>query len=211
MISRQRYALAFVLTLATLAISAPAAAVGLGTFGCITNNIAGDCAIGEAQLSATLVESGGDVLLTLTMTGSDAGVVEQLFIESSIVSGITFQSSTAAGIVVFGSGQSGGTLPGGNMVGFMEAFNISANNPKPRNGIGRHSQDDLSPQAGAFLLELTGGSFDDLLSDLRIGVHVISFDTDGSESFISVVPEPRTAMLLGLGLLMLCVVRRPAL
>lgn len=212
MISHQRHARALALTLVTLAISSPAAAMGLGSFGCITNNSSGDCTIGTVQLSATLVASGANALLTLTMAGSEVGVAEQLFIESSIVSGISFQSSTASGLVDFGTGQAGGNLPGGNTVGFNEAFNIAADNPAPREGIGRHAQDDTSPQGGAFLLSLIGGSsFDDLLLDLRIGVHVIGYDSNGSESFVAtVVPEPGTALLLGLGLFLFSWVRQPA-
>ena len=166
-LSRKLIALSFTLALAPLSIGAPASAVGFGTFSCITNNDSGDCLIGATQLSATLVAAGSDAVLTLTMAGSDAGVVKQLFIESSIVSGISFQGSVASGLVAFGTGSSGGNLPGGNSVSFNEAFNIAAANPAPRNGIGRHPQDNVSPQAGAFLLSLTGGSFGELLAELR--------------------------------------------
>jgi hypothetical protein len=197
------FKLVLLIVLIHLGLATPAA--GFEVFSCITDNDADDCAIGTAQLSVTLVESGGDALLTITMAGSDVGVVERLFVESSLVSGISFQGSTASGTVAFGTGQAGGNLPGGNTVNFSEAFNIAANNPAPRNGIGRHPQDDVSPQAGEFLLSLTGGSFNDLLLDLRIGVHVTGYASGGSESFVVVttVPEPGTAALLGLGLLAL--------
>jgi hypothetical protein len=194
-----------VLLIALIHLGLTTSAAGFEAFSCITHNDADDCAIGTAQLSATLVESGGDALLTITMAGSDVGVVEQLFIESSLVSGIGFQGSIASGTVAFGSGQAGGNLPGGKTVSFSAAFNIAANNPAPRNGIGRHPQDDVSPQAGEFLLSLAGGSFNDLLLDLRIGVHVTGYTSGGSESFVVVttVPEPGTAALFSLGLLAL--------
>ena len=38
----------------------PAAALGFESFECITDNDAGDCAIGTAQLSMTIVETGGE-------------------------------------------------------------------------------------------------------------------------------------------------------
>jgi hypothetical protein len=195
------YLLSCLCIVAALSIAAPASAVDFNGFDCISDNDASDCAIGESQLSATIVASGADALLTLTMTGPDDGVVEQLFIESALVSGISFDSSGGVGVVAFGSGQIGGTLPGGTMVSFLEAFNIMANNPAPRNGIGRHNLDDTSPQSGDFLLSLTGGNFDDLVAELRIGVHVIGYDGDGSESFVSTpLPEPNTLTLIGLGI-----------
>ena len=50
--------------------------------------------------------------------------------------------------------------------------------------------------------ELTNG-------DLRIGIHVIAFDSGGSESFINVpIPEPGTALLVATGLLALAASRR---
>ena len=175
-----------------LLVAAPAQAVMI-PFGCITNNNLGDCAIGETQLSGDLTVD----MLTITMTGTDAAVVEQVFIEGASVTGIMFASSVGSGIVDFEpTGQAGGTLPGGNQpsVNFMEAFNISANNPKPRKGIGWHPQDLTSPQSGKFLL-----SGD--LSDLRVGVHVIGYASGGSESFVGTpIPEPGTLLLIGSGL-----------
>ena len=202
MLRRSLHSLAFALVWAPLWIGSPAAAVEFEAFSCITNNDAGDCAIGTTQLSATVVQSGGDAVLMISMTGPQAGVVEQIFIESSFVTAISFQASTATGVVAFGTGQVGGNLPGGAMVGFDEVFNIAADNPAPSNGIGRHPQDDVSPQTAAFLLSLTGGDFSDLLTDLRIGVHVIGYSSGGSESFISTpIPEPGTFALLATGLL----------
>ncbi len=184
-------------------------AIPLMSFDCITLNLASDCGIGEAQLSGSVVASNGDALLTIQMTGLADGVVERVFIESSIVSAISFSGSGGGGIVNFTGDGSPGTLPGGTGVGFVTAVSASADNPSPSNGIGHHNQDDTSPQSGMFLLTLLGGDFNDLLSDLRVGVHVTAFESDGSESFVTqLVPEPSTALLFGVGLIGLLVSAR---
>ncbi len=180
-------------------VAGRADAIPLVPFGCITNNLAGNCAIGEAQLSGIVVASNGDALLTIQMSGTGVGAVEQVFIESSIVSAISFSGSGGGGTVNFTADGSPGTLPGGG--GFVTAVSASADPPPTRNGIGLHNQDLASPQSGIFLLTLSGGDFDDLLSDLRVGVHVIAFESDGSESFVTEpVPEPATLFLVALGL-----------
>lgn len=177
------------LLLSLFSFAEPAAAAPLGAFQCITNNSASDCAIGEAQLSGDLTGN----LLTITMTGASAAVVEQLFIEGAGVTAISFAGNPGAGIVAFAADGSPGNLPGGNQPGvnFMTAVSASANNPAPKNGIGVHPQDPVSPQSGQFTL--TGD-----LSNLRIGVHVIGYGSGGSESFV--LPEPSVLALLTLGL-----------
>lgn len=168
----------------------------LGPFVCITNNNAGDCGIGSAQLSGDIT---GNVL-TLTMTGTTPAVVEQVNIESSVVSSISSVASVGNGIVDFTPDASPVNLPGGNSIGFVSAASASADPPAPRNGIGWQNQDQTSGQSGAFTLVLSG--LLDPIADFRVGVHVISFASGGSESFVSTpVPEPSTALLLGTGLL----------
>jgi hypothetical protein len=186
----------FLLLLLSL-LSFPAAAVPLGAFQCITNNSAGDCAIGSAQLSADLTGN----LLTITMTGASAAVVEQVFIEGAGVTAISFAGNPGGGMVTFTADGSPGNQPGGNQPGvnFMTAASASANNPAPRNGIGAHPQDSVSPQSGQFTL-----SGD--LSNLRIGVHVIGYGSGGSESFV--VPEASVLALLTAGLVGLLRLRR---
>ena len=175
--------------------AAPAQALLLGSFSCITNNNAGDCAIGTSQLSGDIT---GNVL-TITMTGSDAAVVEQVFIESSVVSVIDFQANVGDGIVLFSPDGSPGNLPGGNTVNFVTAASASADPPPPFNGIGFHPTDPFSPQTGRFALALTGPL--NPVNNLRVGVHVIGYTSGGSESFVTrPIPEPGTLLLIGTGL-----------
>jgi hypothetical protein len=201
------------LFLALACFASPAGAVGFETFGCITSNDVGDCSIGEAALSMTIVESGGEALLTVTMTGSDPAVVEQVFIESEFVSAISFAGSVGAGVVGFSSGVTGGNLPGGNPLDFTEAVNTSAFSQAPLWGIGAHPQDQVSGQSGTFLLSYSGATFEELVAELRIGVHMIGYASGGSESFVSVplplpIPEPSTFAMLLSGLFGLAVLRR---
>lgn len=191
--------------------ASPAGAVGFEAFGCITDNDSGDCSIGASALSMTLVESGGDALLTVTMTGIDPAVVEQIFIESEFASAISFVSNLGPGVVGFGTGVSGGNLPGGNPIGFVEAVNISTSGAGPLWGIGAHPQDTVSGQSGSFLLSYSGGTFAELANALRVGVHVIGYASDGSESFVSApltAPEPSTLAMMLMGLFGLAAMRR---
>lgn len=76
--------------------------------------------------------------------------------------------------------------------------------PSPSmNGVGPSEwvMIDFTLQGGQTYLDVV----DDLTTGaLRIGIHVIAFDSGGSESFINApVPEPGTAVLVGLGLLAL--------
>ena len=175
-------------------------ALPLDSFSCISNNNAGDCAIGTSQLSGAIAPVNYTLaLLTITLTGLNAAVVEQVFIESSVVSGISFLASLDLGTVLFSPDGSPGNLPSGNTVNFVTAASASADPPPPFNGIGFHPMDPFSPQTGQFGLALTG-TFDPV-NDLRVGVHVIGYTSGGSESFVTrPIPEPGTLLLIGSGL-----------
>jgi hypothetical protein len=175
--------------------AAPAQALTLG-FGCITDNLAGDCAIGEAQLSVEITDQGGGVVrFHFRNLGTEASVISEVYFDDG--------SLLALAAVVDGPGvdfeqdADPPNLPGGETVvppfQVTEGF-LAQSVPSPSmNGAG-------PGEWVAIDFTLQGGqTFADVLDDLdggalRIGLHVIAFDSEGSESFVN-VPEPAMALL----------------
>lgn len=152
----------------TLLLSAPASAVTRG-FDCLTGNLAGDCAIGESQLSVELNDQGGGVVQFHSRNASPPNLPsgQNAIPPFQVTSGFLAESVPA---------------PSMNGVGPAEWVKIQFTLQ------GGQTINDV-------LTELTNG-------DLRIGIHVIAFESGGSESFINTpIPEPATALLVGLGLL----------
>jgi len=182
---------------AILALAVPARAVSFG-FSCITNNNAGSCAIGEAQLSLNVTDAGGgNVLFTFGNSGPQAAVIAEVYFDDGVLQ--TMSQLTGSAGVAFAAGATPANLPGGNTLSppFVATFAAQANNPKPTNGVG--PGETLGVQ---FTLQ-PGGTFADVINqlnsgDLRVGIHVTSFANGFSEGFIAhPVPEPAALALFG--------------
>lgn len=180
----------------------PAAAIQIG-FDCLTGTLAGDCAIGESQLSVEVTDQGGDVRFHFRNAGPEASSISEVYFDDG--------SLLALSTVIDGPGvdfepdASPPDLPGGSEAippfQVTEGF-LAESVPSPvMNGIGPEEWVQIQ-----FTLQETQ-TIDDVIAELtngnlRIGIHVIGFASGGSESFINVpVPEPATGFLLCLGLL----------
>lgn len=224
---RPAFAGALVLFLSFFSLGT-SAAVTLDFF-CITLNNTGDCAIGESQLSVdvssygigTGVNGGDEVLFTFMATGPADLEISEVYFDDGTLLGIAGlidadENGGNAG-VDFEQGANPPDLPGGNsMFGTFglpnfdvtAGFLADADNPAPQKGVspGESLGVIFELQGGGdvndILLELTNG-------DLRIGMHVIDYDSGGSESFVNnPIPIPAAAWLFGTALIGLAGLKR---
>jgi hypothetical protein len=186
------------LTLLLIAVALPASAASVG-FGCITGNLASDCAIGEAQLHLAITDEGsGQVRFTFSNSGPLPSVISEIYFDDGALLGI---ASIIDGTgVAFQQDAHPPDLPGGNLA--SPPFEVTAGFlaeavPSPAmNGVGPGEWVAIT-----FNLR-SGASYSDVLTQfsdgtVRAGVHVISFASGGSESFVNhPLPEPSAALLL---------------
>ena len=175
------------------------------TFDNITNNNAADVAIGEDQLWVEVPDAGsGQVLFTFGNTGPYASSICDVYFDDGTLLGIASIDNTDTG-VSFSQDASPGDLPGGNEISpsFVCTAGLSVDSDSPTQPNGVNPGETL----GIIFDLQTGLVFNDVLQalnsgDLRIGIHVQGFDSEGSESFINgaPVPEPATMLLFGAGL-----------
>ena len=193
----------------------PASASKAASLGsdCITHNLAADCAIGEAQITLNVLDAGGgQVLFHLENAGPETATVASIYFDDSNGHLDAIADLIGSLGVSFREGGSPKKLPGGNgnPLRFQTDFRAAAKSSPSKNGVGAGEWLDI-------LFDLSSGSsFADVVAALtsgdmidaalRVGVHVIGYKSDGSESFVA-TPEPRTAVLVALGLVGLGVAR----
>jgi hypothetical protein len=166
----------------------PAFALPLEAFECLTGNSVFDCSIGETQLAGHVeANTGEEAVLVILNSGEDQAVVARIYVESELVTAIRGPHSAT---ISFASGGAPPVLPGAGRT-FEVNARASALPPGPKTGIG-------PGEVGLFTLTLLEGTaFADLVADMRVGVHVIAFESGGSESFVTQpIPEPSTGTLI---------------
>ena len=193
---------ALVLVLSVVAFSAPASAVTFG-FHCITNNSASNCAIGEAQMTVELLTNGNLVFRNVGST--DSSIMYLAWEGDSIIfAGV----ETPLGSVTMNF-LNGAVLPGADSLSPPFAPNDGAVADSLAAGInpGETLLLLLIPNTNeAFIQGVLDGTY-------RIGIEVQGFAGGGSESFINnivPIPEPGSAALVAMGLVMLARRRRSA-
>ncbi len=191
-----------VLGVALLLGSSPAQGLTLG-FACITGDLAGNCSIGEAQLTVDVTDPlPNGVRFQFANAGPAASSIADVYFDDGPLLSI-FLIFNTAGSVQFSGFASPPNLPGGDGLSppFETTRGFSADSDAPVQPMGVNPGESLGI---VFLLE-PGKSFADVLASLedgslRIGIHVQGFAGGGSESFVN-VPEPGAVGLVGLGLL----------
>jgi len=195
--------------------AANAQAVTLG-FGCITNNLAGDCAIGELQLTVDVTDAGSDtVLFEFFNSGSAQSTISEIYFDDGSLLAIASIDKTGKDELIgvsFSEGASPPDLPGGNSISpafqVTAGFLADADNPAPKWGV------NIGESVGITYTLQGMQTFTDVIDELttgelRIGLHVTNFESGGSESFVNnPVPVPAAVWLFGSGLLGLVAVAR---
>jgi hypothetical protein len=185
----------------------PASAVSLG-FGCITGNLAGDCAIGESQLRVDVTDPGpGGVTFTFHNAGPLASSITDIYFDDADAGALLKISVIidSPPLVDFEKDATPKDLPGRNNASppFETTKGFSADSESPVQPKGVNPGESV---VIVFLLK-AGKTIDDVLAtladgNLRIGMHVQGFGTGGSESFVN-TPEASDLGLLTVGLLAL--------
>jgi hypothetical protein len=214
---RNRRGIAGSIAAVMLLFTANAASAAVFQFGCITNNLAGDCTIAETAFQVEVTDAGaGFVDFTFTRSGPDQANLSEVYFDDGTLLGISTITSSS-GVVFTGGSASPPDLPGGDMIGFevSAGFLAEANNPAPKKGV----NDNADWLTITFAL-INGKTFADTIAamgnDLLIGIHVTAFASGGSESLVSpppgtVIPVPAAVWLFGSALGLLGWVRRRSL
>ncbi|MEX2206188.1 MAG: hypothetical protein WEF50_08180 [Myxococcota bacterium] len=175
-------------------------------FGCISDNLAGDCAIGEAQLTVDVTDpGGGQVLFSFSNSGPAASSITDVYFDdgSLLELAVVINDLVLPGIVDFSQDASPGDLPAGNNAdpdfNTTAGFNADSSPPTQPNGV------NPGELLGILFTLQPGQDFNDVLAELgdgtlRIGIHVQGYTSGGSESLINhPLPEPALFGLLSLG------------
>ena len=186
--------------IASLALCAGAAHATFVPFFQITNNGNADV---SGQIILEITDLGGGIV---SFDLSNAGPLASTFAMFNIQDNDDLFSDMTAVIdsagVDFEEDAPPGNLPGGNSVSFVSAWGSTAEPPPAQKGVdpGESVELRLSLAAGKTFADVDAAI---ISGALRGGVHVISIEEGGSESYVSnpPVPTPGTLALAAIGMI----------
>lgn len=197
----------FVVTV--LLFSSLTARAELFSFYAITSNDPSGYAqsVGESQLYMDVTLLGmGQVSLVFTNAGTDAAVLSRIYFDYFPELNLSLVAINDGNGVEFQAGKiNPGNLPAGRGLEsiFISDLGVASQNPAPKKGLNPYDSLELT-MAYDESIDFLGALGNE---DLRIGLHVQSFEGGYSESFVNVIPEPGTLPLLFVGSLVLRWVR----
>jgi hypothetical protein len=184
----------------------------------ISKNNPLDADIGQNQLSFVVSSgTGGQVLFKFLNKGPDYCKIEEVYFDDnanllSKFSLIDVDNGIAGDPYVdFSPGANPGNLPAGHPINFYTTPNLLTQADKGKNSQALiHNKAGVEPgqKLGILFSLQQGKTYDDTIaalktSDLRVGIHVTSFISQGSESFVSnnsvTVPIPASIALASIG------------
>jgi len=183
--------------------------INYGSYGFenITHNDTGNATIGENQLLVDILAESilaNQVVFKFDNIGSEDSSITDVYFDDGTLLGTASIDNSNPG-VSFSQNASPGNLPGGNDINppFVAIAGFTADSDSPIQLMGVNPGETVS-----IIFDLqSGGTVQDVIDEinndeLRIGLHVQSFATGGSESFVHAhIPEPATLTMLGLGAL----------
>ncbi len=200
----------YLLSALVFAAAAPAKAATLSFF-CITNNNAGNCAIGASQLTVNVSDAGGGLVLFhfKNMAGGSASSITDVYFDDGSL--LALSTVTNGPGVSFSQYASPPNLPGANLISPVfettAGFLADSNPPVQPNGV------NPGEWLKIYFSLQSAGTFNDVINELgtgqlRLGIHVQGFSSGGSESFVNLplsvpVPVPAAVWLFSSGLLWL--------
>lgn len=164
-------------------------------FMCISDNNAGNCATGEAQISVDVTQTDASLSTTVNFifrnVGSVASSITDFYWDdaTSVLLGITNIFSSPGTSISAGASPPNIPAPNGVTPSFSASFSADSNPPAAPNGI------NIGEFVNFSVLMAGGIAFSDVIAamdsgKLRLGVHVQAFPNGGSESFVNGVVEP---------------------